>query len=333
MKLRAGVIGCGIGAAHVAAYQRNPFTEVTVVCDTDRARAEEIAREYGVPKIVTEYDLLLTEDIDLISVATPDQWHAEQCVAALETGLHVLCEKPLALTIEDCESIIAASDEAKGLFMIGQVCRFAPGFALAKSLLDDGIIGNLFLVQSEYAHNYAHARGVADWRLDPLRHPFVGGGCHAVDLLRWCAGNIAEVHAYANHFVMKDWPVDDCIVANFRFESDVIGQVMCSIGCQRPYTMRSCFYGNQGTLICDNTSDRIQLFSSRYPAKPNAFWDVPVAVDAHNIAREIEIFVDHVLHERPIAMDAREGARTVATCLAAVQSCESGEAVEVRNTF
>ncbi len=332
MKLKAGVIGLRMGAAHVAAYCDNPHTEITVVCDPDEARADQVATEHGVPSVVTRYEDLLSEPLDIVSIATPDQLHRDQCVAALQAGKHVLCEKPLALNRDDLEAIVAAADKADTLFMVGQVCRFAPGFALTKSLIDDGLIGDLFLVESEYAHNYEHARGVGDWRVRPERHPFIGGGCHAVDLVRWIAGNVAEVHAYANHRTLKDWPVDDCTVANLKFESGVIGQVMCSIGCRRPYTMRSCFYGDKGTIISDNTSPAIQVYSTKYPTKLE-FSTMPVDLSSHNVASEVAELVDHIRSGDSLPTDAREGARTVATCLAAVESAKSGLPVKVRNEF
>jgi len=330
--LRAGVIGARMGEAHVAAYVQHAATEVAVVCDTDLERAQQVAAKHNVPKAVADYRELLAEDVDIVSVASPDMAHREQCVAALEAGAHVLCEKPLALTIEDCEAIVAAADAAATLFMVGQVCRFAPGFALTKTLIDDGLIGNLFLVESEYAHNYTHARGVDDWRLHPLRHPFVGGACHAVDLVRWIAGNAEEVHAYGNHFVMKEWPTDDCVTANLRFATGVIGSVMCSIGCHRPYTMRSCFYGDAGTIISSNTAPAIQVYSAKYPTK-HEFWELPVDLSSHNVASEVDELVRHILSGEPVPTDAREGARTVATCLAAVESTQTGQPVKVRNDF
>ena len=332
MTLKAGVIGLRMGNAHVKGYVDNPHTEVAVVCDTDAAQAERVAAEHGVSKFTTDYRELLAEGLDVVSVASPDQLHQEHCVAALDAGAHVMCEKPLALTLDECEAVVKAADASGLKFMVGQVCRFAPGFALAKKLVDDGIIGRLFLVESEYAHNYDHARGIGDWRVDPLRHPFVGGACHAVDLVRWIAGNVTECHGYANHQCLTDWPVDDCLTANLRFESGVIGHVMCSIGCRRPYTMRSCFYGNQGTIICDNTSETIQVYSTKYPTKL-AFSNMPVELASHNVSSEINELIDCIVNDKPVVTDAREGARTIATCRAAVESSETGMPVKVRNEF
>jgi len=332
MTLKVAVVGLRMGASHVTAFQSNPHCEVVIVCDTDGDRARDVAATEKVNRATTSFGEALAEGVDIVSIATPDPVHREQCVAAAEAGKHILCEKPLALTLEDCLAIIEAVDRSGVLIMVGQVCRFAPGFVLTKSLVEDGLIGRLFLVESEYAHNYAQVRGVDDWRLHPDRHPFIGGACHAVDLVRWIAGNVEEVHAYSNHFGLKDWPNDDCTVANFRFESGVIGSVMCSIGCQRPYTMRSCFYGTEGTIVSTNTEPTIQVSSARYPTKGD-FWEIPVEVSSHNVQREVDEFVECILEGKQPICDAREATRTVATCRAAIESAASGIPVKVRNFF
>ena len=129
-------------------------------------------------------------------------------------------------------------------------------------LIDAGRIGELFFVESEYAHDYSTAaRGWNDWRVDSNRprEPYLGGGCHAVDLLRWIAGNPSEIMAYSNHKCLTDWPVDDCTISMMKFPNNVIGKVFVSIGCKRDYTMRSVFYGTRGTIIADNTLSLIHI--------------------------------------------------------------------------
>ena len=329
------MIGLRMGASHVRGYVANPHVEVRSVCDLDESRAAAVAREFGIAHHTTDYRECIGQDgVDIVSVATPDPLHAEHCIAALEAGKDVLCEKPLAQTIENCQAMVAAADRTGRTFMVGQVCRYAPGFKLTQKLIADGLIGKLFFVESEYAHDYTHVRGVGGWRVDPVakREPFIGGACHAVDLLRWIAGDAEEVFAYANRMVLTDWPVDDCTVAAIRFKSGVIGKAFCSIGCKRPYTMRSVFYGDDGTIISDNTSPEIEVHTRRY-MDTLAFARMPVNVASHNVTAEIEELVNAVLEGRPVATDVREGAKTVATCRAAVESAASGQPVKVRNEF
>jgi len=325
-----GVIGLRMGRSHLAGYARNPHTRIVGVCDVDETVLQACATEFGAELAVTDYRRLLdSPEIDLVSVASPDYFHSEQSVAAMEAGKDVLCEKPLTLTMEAANAIIDAVERTGRRFMIGQVCRFAPGFALAKRMVDRGDIGELYLVESEYAHHYGHARGVGDWRVDPRRDPFIGGGCHAVDLLRWVAGEAVEAHAFANHKCLRDWPVNDCVVAIYRFNYDILGKVMVSIGCTRPYTMRSVFYGLEGTIICDNTSPEIHLCSKENLSGPPKFATFPVNIASHNVGAEIDEMVDCILNDKPVETDVYEGARTVATCLAAVESARTGRTVRV----
>ncbi|MCM8816433.1 MAG: Gfo/Idh/MocA family oxidoreductase [Candidatus Omnitrophica bacterium] len=330
--MKAGVIGLGMGMAHLKGYLENGI-EVAGICDTDRVLLENIQKKFGIPFATFDYrDLVGVQDIDIISVASPDYYHREQCVDGLMAGKNVLCEKPLALNLEDCIEIIKAVRKSGKKFMIGQVCRFAPGFVLTKQIIDSGEIGELFFVESEYAHDYRVAEGVGKWRKDPRRKPFIGGGCHAVDLLRWIVGDPIEVFAYSNHKCLVDWPVDDATIAIYRFENGVMGKVFCSIGCIRPYTMRSVFYGTKGTIISDNTSDHILLCSTRYFKEKSSynFAKIPVEIAHHNVAAEIKYFIRRIENNEAVEMNETEGAKTVATCLAAVISSQENRKVDIR---
>lgn len=331
-KIGVGVIGLRMGNSHLAGYAQNPHCTIIGVCDVDKALLATRQQEYKAKLAVTDYrELLAVPEIGLVSVASPDYYHAEQCIAAMEAGKDVLCEKPLTLSLQEAKEIAAAVRRTGRRFMIGQVCRYAPGFVLAKRLVERGEIGKLYFVESEYAHSYRGARGVGDWRVDPRREPVIGGGCHAVDLLRWIAGDVEEVQGYANHFCLTDWPVNDFSVGLFRFESGAIGKVMVSIGCIRPYTMRSVFYGTDGTIICDNTSAEIQLCSQKNLTGGPAFATLPVNIASHNVGAEIREFVDCIRNDKPVVTTVDEGVKTVATCIAVAESARTGRAVRVKD--
>ncbi|MEW6355247.1 MAG: Gfo/Idh/MocA family oxidoreductase [Planctomycetota bacterium] len=330
-RLGAAVIGMRMGRGHATGYVNHPKTDLVAICDKDAALLEERKKEFNVARAVTDYkELLDAKDIDVVSVATPDYFHAEQSIAFMKAGKDVICEKPLTLDVKEAKKIIKAVRETGRKFMVGQVCRYAPGFVMAKQMVERGEIGELFLAESEYAHTYRHARGVGDWRVDPRREPVIGGGCHAVDLLRWIAGDVEEVSAYANHKCLADWPLNDCTIAALKFGKGVIGKVMVSIGCVRPYTMRSVFYGTEGTIVCDNTSPQIQLCSQKSvgTGRPE-FTSHPVNIASHNVSAEIAEFVDCILGDKPVLTNEIEGAKTVATCVAIVESAKRGKPVKV----
>ncbi|MDL2327269.1 Gfo/Idh/MocA family oxidoreductase [Ruminococcaceae bacterium OttesenSCG-928-A11] len=338
-KLRVGVISCSpMARSHMRAVARHPGAILQAVCDIDRARMDEAADELAVPHRFENYRQMLAAGLlDAVIIVTPDQLHREMTLAALDAGLHVLCEKPMALTLDDCRAMVRADDASDKKVMIGQICRYTPGFAAAKALIDCGEIGKLFFVESEYAHDYAHME--PHWRMDPLRHGFLGGGCHAVDLLRWVAGDPTEVMAYANHTMLPNWPTDDCTVAIMKFPQNVIGKVFVSTGCKRGYTMRSAFYGSRGTIITDNTNPQMRVFKTGMGdpllaelgdscAAPVLY---PVALADHNTEGEFNEFADAILNDAPVRTTTREGAGTVAACLAAIQSAKSG--VPVRPSY
>ena len=329
-KIRFAVIGTeGIGRSHIEGILRNENAVLAALCDVDEAGVKARAEKHGLPTYYTDYrDMLRAGGFDCVVVCSPDSFHKDQCVDSLEAGYHVLCEKPLAMRLDECEAIIAAARASGKKFMVGQVCRKTPAFALMKEMVDRGDIGELFYVESEYAHDYS-ILGRGEWRKDPsyIRHPVVGGGCHAMDLLRWIAGDPTEVFAYANHKMLPDWPVDDCTISVLKYPNGVIGKVLTSIGCKRPYTMRTQIFGSKGTILGDNKSSYITLFTPCIDEKgKHSFKEeqIPIDINHHNMAAEIADMCDIILGKKELEIDVIEGSNTVAVCLAAVESAKTG---------
>lgn len=327
--LNVAVIGCsGMGRAHMLGVTEKEGATLYAICDnaTDD-RLEKCKEEYNVPIAVTDYrELVNDENIDAVVIVTPDQRHLEMTVAFLRAGKDVLCEKPMALSVGDCVEMRRAEKETGRRLMIGQVCRYTPAFVMAKELVASGRIGELFFVESEYAHNYTNSRGYNDWRVSPERDGFIGGGCHAVDLLRWIAGDPTEVYAHANHKCLNDWPTNDCTIAIYKFPNDVKGKVFVSTGCRRNYTMRSVFYGTKGTIVCDNTSPTLTIFEGDEYDKPV---ELPVEINNHNISAEIDAFITSLLEDKDIIVSSAEGANTVVVCRATIESAAKGTPINI----
>jgi predicted dehydrogenase len=341
-KIGFGVISAsGMAQSHMLAIRDNANAELRAVCDIDEKKAEDAALRFKVDKIYKNYrDLLKQPDIDAVVIVTPDQLHSEMTVAAIEAGKHVLCEKPMALTSADCKIMTDTASRHPDLkFMIGQICRFTPGFVAAKKLINAGEIGELFYVESEYAHDYEDMfKHGNEWRKDPLRHGYLGGGCHAVDLVRWVAGDPIEVMAYGNKKMLTFLPTEDCVISIMKFPNDVIGKVFVSIGCKREYTMRSVFYGSLGTIICDNTNPKITLYKKTWKDGKTLIEGIsdqvvpvecPVNLESHNTRGEIYAFTDAIINNTKIMTDGNEGKKTVEVALAVIESIKTGKPVTV----
>ena len=342
-RLNFAVIGCSwMGKQHMAGVINND-ANLYAICDTAQSQIDERLKEFKVERTCTDYRELVNDpNVDVAIIVTPDYYHLEMTEAFLRAGKHVLCEKPMALTMEECEKMIQVSEECDKLLMVGQVCRCNPGFVKAKALIESGEIGELYYVESEYAHDYGVARGFNEWRVDPRRHGFIGGGCHAVDLLRWIAGNPIDVYAVGNKKCLTDWPIqDDANVAVFNFPNDVIGKVYVSIGCKRNYTMRSCFYGTKGTIVCEGNSSH--CFVTLYQVDPDAklsynqgYRDynvghrLEIGVKDHNVGDEIRQLIDSIESGKELPISPVDAASSVAVCCAAIESTKLREKVTIK---
>ena len=342
-KLNFAVIGCSwMAKQHMDGVLENK-QNLYAICDVAQSQIDERLKEFTPEKTCNDYRELVNDPkVDVAIIVTPDYYHLEMTEAFLRAGKHVLCEKPMALTMEECEKMIQVANECDKLLMVGQVCRCNPVFMRAKELVDSGMIGELFYVESEYAHDYGVARGFNDWRVDPRRHGFIGGGCHAVDMLRWIVGDPYEVYAVGNKKCLTDWPIqDDANVAIYKFPNDIMGKVFVSIGCKRNYTMRSAFYGTKGTILVEDGSN-IKLFvnDTENPLpyhsgmKKGRDYNIPhllaVAPRDHNVAGEIKELVASIQTGTPLLVPPKDAAGSVACCCAAIESSRTGMPVKIK---
>ena len=340
-KLVVGVVGLGMGRAHLDGAIRYG-AEIGAICDTNPERLVTYGEMHGIPverRTTSFADVINNKDINVVILATPDQQHREQIVACLEAGKHILCEKPLALTKDDILAIVKAVEahpECK--FMIGQICRFTPAFVKAKEIISEGKIGELYFVESEYAHDYLEMfeKDAKNWRSDPLRNGVVGGGCHAVDLLRWLVGDDPiEIYAHGTHKLLPYVEYDDANLAIMKFPNNIMGKVFVSTACKRNYTMRTCIYGTKGTLIFDNKSTTMQAFfadENGHGAKGDPEI-IPVTLADHNATAEFKVFADALVNDTEIETSVYEGAKTVMACLAIIESSKSGKIVNPDYSF
>ena len=321
-------IGMQFGMSHIEGALRYG-AEIAAICDSNEENLRAAGERYGIPenKRFTDYrEIVRRDDIEIVTVAVPDQLHRQITCEMLQSGKHVLCEKPLALTRDDLRAIVRTADETGMQCMVGQICRFTPAFERAKAIIDEGTIGDVYFAESEYAHDYMKL--VDNWRSDPLRHGVIGGGCHAVDLLRWLVGDPKEVFAYGTHMLLPQVAYDDATVAVMRFRENVMGKVFVSTGCKRDYTMRTVLYGTKGTLICDNTSPTMTLFTVGEDGLAGPPQTIEVEVNNHNAFKEFAVFAEAIRTGTPVATDAREGAKTVEVCLSIVESSQTGKPVQ-----
>ncbi|MEH7179869.1 Gfo/Idh/MocA family protein [Neobacillus vireti] len=189
-KLRIGIIGVGgiAQSRHIPAFiQLNDCCEITALCDINIERAQETADKYNIPQVFADYHYLFSQ-VDAVCICTPNKFHAEITIAAFEAGVHVLCEKPMALSTEECEKMVAASKKADKVLAIAYHYRFMKEAQAAKKVMQD--VGKPLVVRVQALRR----RKVPGWGVFTNKVLQGGGslidyGCHLLDLALWLMGN------------------------------------------------------------------------------------------------------------------------------------------------
>jgi predicted dehydrogenase len=201
--LSVGVIGAGgIARSHIGAIEENDNIRLVAVMDVDAERAEAVANQHNATAYTTLDPLLDNPEVEAVHVCTPHNLHGDQVVAAAQAGKHVIVEKPMALTLADCDRMIAACDEAGKILMVGQVMRYYPVNRKIKQMIADGEIGSvghLMRRRYSYFHPAPPEGGDRHWYLDLE----LGGICvlycfgpHEYDILHWYLDSpVTEVYA------------------------------------------------------------------------------------------------------------------------------------------
>lgn len=249
-KMRVGLIGCGgIGSLRAQALARGSAGALVSVADLDSGRSASLAAATGATAHSDWRALVEQSDVEAVIVSTPPHLHAEMCIAALDAGKHVLCEKPLARTLEECRAIVATAERASRYLATGFNYRFYPSIEKARQLLDSGAIGRLDHIRSytgysaqEHSQPWLHDAGIMGG--GALRD----NGIHLIDLTRYFLGDVAEVRGFGSNGV---WAFDGCEDNGFallRSPAGHIASLQASWTEWRGYRLRIEIYGTLGCI-------------------------------------------------------------------------------------
>ena len=200
-KLRAGVIGTGMGRFHMEGYATHPGSELVAVCDLNVPEAESFAQKYGAKRVFRDYrKMLAMDELDIVSVAAPNYLHARMTLAALKAGKDVLCEKPLAIRVEDATAMVRAAKRGKRRLMVNVGMRFTPIHEEIRQRAEDGQFGDIYYAKSHWVRRKGIPRadfpsdgemGRGEWFVKKRQ---AGGGAlvdigvHLYDLIWWVIG-------------------------------------------------------------------------------------------------------------------------------------------------
>jgi len=337
--IRVGLIGCGnIGAAgHLPAYDHIPEAELVAVCDAVEDLAQSAADRSGA-MVYTDYQQLLErEDINMVDICLPTYLHAQVAVAAMQAGKHVLCEKPMAHSLEAADSMIKAAAKTGLRLMIGQVRRFDQRYTSIKEQLDTGKVGRLVFIRRAERQSLPFPPDA--WQWDPQR----GGGVildigvHATDLFRWYFGREAvEVYAVAKS-------VREAAIAAGSYDHAFIlckfeggGTGFAEVSWAYPQGFGGALYAQLDVVATEgkiqysdkDTNPMLMYTTEKGHELPRYFRFM--STTEYAFEEEIRHFVHCILNNQGPAVSPQDGRAALEMALAAQRSVETGEPLRLK---
>jgi predicted dehydrogenase len=328
------IVGYGfMGSTHASAWRLTGRAEIKAFIGRNLGRAGEVASKYGAKAYPTLSEALKNEDVDIVDICTPTYTHRDFAVEAAEAGKHILCEKPIALTLEDADEMMRASERANVKFMVAHCLRFFSEYAKTKELIRDGAIGEPVISR---AHRAGPLPTWASWFSDQSKS---GGvtvdlAIHDIDFLRWCyEDEVERVYASVGKLVRRDLDMDDHALILMRFRGGGIAHVEASwaVPQQYPFTMTAEIAGTKGIISLDNHSTIpvkvIKDDSTQAYAPDTLPWvpGMPFPIDPYY--REVLHFLECIEAEKKPLTDGLEARKALAIALAARESSRKGEPV------
>jgi len=278
INLKIGIIGLGVGEAHLRSYQQIPNVEVVSVCDIDPARLKSIADNYNISGRYID-SKFITEDpnIDIVSICSYDNFHAEQLISCFRNGKHVMVEKPVVLFKEEAEAVVREWKDSKCKVTSNLILRESPRFKNIKNMILKKDFGEIYHIEGDYLHNILHK--ITDgWRGKmPFYSTVYGGGIHLIDLMRWLMNDeVKEVCAMGNNILTKNtnYKYPEIMTSLLQFNRGATGKNTSTYGPQRTKFHSLNIFGTKksyvnhrgnGEIFSGDSENDLILDSTPYP--------------------------------------------------------------------
>jgi predicted dehydrogenase len=344
-RLRVGVLGAGqiAQAAHLDAARKARNAELYALCDAAEDLLARVAAAHTPEVTYTDYDEMLGDPrVDAVIVAVADQFHVPLALKAIAAGKHVLVEKPLGVSVEECEALVAAADASGLVVQVGTMRRFDPGIAFARDFIADEI-GDVLAMRAWYCdsayryqmtdalqplpwHSDTVLRPAGDPKADHRRYYLLGHASHLVDTARFLCGDIMSVRAQlAEKYGAFSWFVST------EFADGSIGHLDLTMTVRMDWHEGFHVYGQHGSVVARSflpwylRASEVECFSDRDRA-----YHRPLGADGHSFRRQLEGFADTVLDDAPqVGATARDGLAAARTLAAIGESLRTGGTVAV----
>jgi UDP-N-acetyl-2-amino-2-deoxyglucuronate dehydrogenase len=336
-KYGVGIVGAGwVAAEYVKVFRDHPLTEVIGIYNKTPGKATRLMQEHGVKaKEFASFDELLKDDRIRIMVhcAHADS-RADYCARAAATGRHLVVEKPMATSRQEVDKLREAVTKAGVKTVCSVVLRWNPQFQTIKALLDDGKLGKLMYAEADYWHPIVKAYPGYPYYIQKISggSAFTMGGIHAVDILRWLAGDVVEVAAFsAGPIANPDFQYPPLTVASLRFANGAIGKLSCMVEGETTYIFNTQLFGTDMSIRGN------AVHSSKWYPGTTGYWTFPtVTPDSGDVAHhpfkpEIAHFMECIENNVESHAAVHDTYKSMALCFAIDESAaKGGQPVKVK---
>jgi predicted dehydrogenase len=325
--LRVGVIGLGIGVQHLRVYQGLKDVKIAAVGDILPTAAELHAKTYGAKAYTDAVQMLEKEKLDAVSICTPPRSHRELTQAAARAGTHVLCEKPMAPSVPDCDAMVEACARAGVRLMIAQKKRFHPLIQRIKALSETQF-GPVRWAVCKYALGKVNKGWF--WQEEDGGGPLLENSIHTVDMLRFLMGEVVRVYAEGDNLFMPSFkPQLDVATYTFRFANGSMAAIGSGMASEWAFANEHFYFALDGA--------EIRLHGSF--DRPEHWWlgrrDKPGEPEQEHVPN-VDTFILEIEHflkcvrtgEKPL-VTGEDGRGSVAACLAVKESARTGKPVRL----
>ncbi len=340
MTLHIGLIGGGnITDTHARAARAIPGVEIAAVYGTNREKVERLSSTHGGTPYTALETFLTHRPMDLVAIGSPSGLHATQGIAAARHGLHVLTEKPIDISTERADALIAETAKAGVKLGVFLQDRLKPDIRRLKGFVDSGGLGRPILADARVKwyrppEYYAKSRWRGTWALDG-GGALINQGVHTVDLLLWLFGDVVRAHAQMATAIHRI-EAEDTLIALLEFSSSALGSLVATTSAYPGYPRRLELTGSEGTLVLEHD----QLVRSDLRTVPpdligrgngdqNQSASSPVVSDPRGHQAVLEDFIRAIEKNSTPACDGGEGRRSLRVVEAIYASCRTGRPVTV----
>lgn len=332
--LRAGILGAGtMGKFHSASYSKIPEVKVAGFFDINQEKAKALAKNYDAKIYPTAEELINDSEIDFIDICVPTPFHKQYVLACANAKKHVICEKPIALTVEDAVEMVSACKKANIKFMVGHVLRYFHEYIKIKEIIESGRIGKVGVVRCSRCSG--HPRGWEDW----YAKPELSGGLildmliHDIDFLIWCFGKPERVYTHALTFKEKKPNLIDYCLILMYFKNKVIAHIEGSWAYPRG-TFFTTFEatGTDGLIEFDSRkSVPLSLSLTQTAENQMAGVSVPESpVLESPYLLELKNFVNYLLEKEKPKVTPEEAVLALKVTLSALDSAKTGKVISLK---